>query len=136
MATLVCGWTVTLAEAIVVHDPSAPPMAVLSSPERRTSPWTQWRCGQSENLQNQRRSEDLFSLFIHLMLDAVVAEQENNKGAWLHGSRDTVIMSSKISIVTIQQRAFLNLLFICSSTNKKCCSSTELEVQPVARRDA
>lgn len=124
MATLACGWTVILAVVIVVHDPSAQPTAVLSSLERKTSAWTQWKCGRSENLQNQRRSEDLSSLFIHLMLDSAVAEQKCYKGVWLHRNRGNVIMSSKISIVTIPQRAFLNLFFILPRSTVALHSST------------
>lgn len=64
MATLAYGWTVILAVVIAAHGPSAPPTAALNSLERRTSPWTQWKCGRSENPQN-RRSEYLllFSFF-------------------------------------------------------------------------
>lgn len=73
MATLVCGWTVILAMVIVAQDPSAPPMAALSFLERRTLHWTQWKSGQLENPQKQRRSEYLlfyilcFAFFIYLL---------------------------------------------------------------------
>ena len=59
--TLAYGWIVTLDTAIAVRGPNVPPTAALSSPERRTLPWTLWKCGRLENPHNQRRSEYLFS---------------------------------------------------------------------------
>lgn len=68
MATLACGWTVISAVVIAVHVPSAPPMAALSSLERKTSPLIQWKCGRSENPQNHRRSEFLLLFFFSFWL--------------------------------------------------------------------
>lgn len=80
-ATLVCGWTVILAVVIAAHDQSAPPTAALSSLERRTSHWTQWKCGQLENLQNQRRWENFYFLltFFAFLADNKVHIQHASK---------------------------------------------------------
>ncbi|XP_075875361.1 MTOR-associated protein MEAK7 isoform X3 [Nelusetta ayraudi] len=55
-ATLVCGWTVTLAGATAEHGQSAPHTAALSFLGKRTSPWTRWKCGPLENHLNRRRA--------------------------------------------------------------------------------
>lgn len=65
-----------------------------------------------------------FILYIHLMLDSVVMEQKCYKGVWLHRNMGNLIMSSKISIVTIPQRAFLNLFFILPMSTVALHSST------------